>query len=436
MKSIKSHSCFTSLVVLIPLFAFFTISLAQTYAQNTSNENLLHQYIQEKGNNVITFDSSNIKMFWTDRSVLKQDNSFKILLNKKTKFESIPLHIQLANVKETQDCSIEVITDTPDIAFSVLNAKGKTVSSSTAKKSFIQHSILSSMFHLDETVFEDNVSYSFDLVFSSSISIEINIKAIILSFSQNKDSHFLLSPGESSVNLKNVSDQTLLSKENKDSFKVKGYYRRLMTKESFYVSENPLKASASLKNIGDVPLTIYFSYVLYSPKHNIVKRRNYPYKGINNILKVVSAEKGSDKIIVDAYPQWEKECYIALDAKDDLSDIPNEKLLNGRVVNIRKIDDHSTEISLDQKLDFSIEKGMGIRIHEANKQSSPLIAKKINPGEEFVLESIIKKGNATSEYSSSSIPMGVYYIKPVLICASNSDSTSYSLLISNFIVSY
>ena len=63
--------------LLILFMAFMTCSL---FAQDKDDEALLAHFIQARGNNTIVFDSSNVKMFWIDKSVLSRDKSFEILL--------------------------------------------------------------------------------------------------------------------------------------------------------------------------------------------------------------------------------------------------------------------------------------------------------------------------------------------------------------------
>ena len=127
------------------LFAFFASCIL--FGQNkqidtisdNNTEHLLFQYVQSKGNIIIPFDSVNIKQFWVDNSVLSRKDSFDILLTQQNthSFESVPLRIQLANVNETQDCKIEVIANTKDFGFSVLNGRSTVLSTSSKENDFL-----------------------------------------------------------------------------------------------------------------------------------------------------------------------------------------------------------------------------------------------------------------------------------------------------------
>lgn len=156
-------------------------------SENKTNDMLMNQYIESKGNSIIVFDASNIKQFWVDKSVVSRNNNIELYLNK---METIPLKIQLANVIETQDCNIEVISENPDLSFSITNNQSKAISTSTKADDFIQNHIFQSTFHIEDT--ED---FSFNILFSSDTSSILTIKKILLTFSDNKQSIFKGSPG-------------------------------------------------------------------------------------------------------------------------------------------------------------------------------------------------------------------------------------------------
>ena len=89
---------------------------------NTLDVNLLSQYVTSKGANIISFDASNIKQYWVDKTVKCESDHFNISLNldQSSRAESIPYRIQLINVNESQNCRIEVISDSQDLEFVVL----------------------------------------------------------------------------------------------------------------------------------------------------------------------------------------------------------------------------------------------------------------------------------------------------------------------------
>ena len=156
--------------------------------ETDSDDKLLSEYVNSKGSDIISFDFSNIKQFWISPTVLSRDNLIQIKLNDKR--ESELLKIQLANVIETQDCRIDIITNDSDLQFLVTNDKSTTLSTSSPERDFIHYHIVSAAFHL-----EDTKDFSFCLRFFSDKMETLTIKKILLSFSNNKESRYLGSPG-------------------------------------------------------------------------------------------------------------------------------------------------------------------------------------------------------------------------------------------------
>lgn len=410
-----------------------TISVfAQENGKNTlDDEKLIEQLIQAKGTNTIVFKPSNVKQFWIDKTVVSRKNAFEILLNEEKDYKSVPMKVQLANVNETQDCIVDVLTDTPNVSFSVLDSKGKVLSNSNESNDFIQYKDLTSRFHL-----EDVKDYSFNLRFSSTSSPSVSVKAVVFSFSKNKDTHFMTSPGSNKITKDDIVNQANLFENDKDSFYVKDTkYKVLTTTNSYYATNHPISYSATFKNTGNVRVAVYLRYVFYSKNHVELGRENFPYNSNSKTLTVISAEKGSDRIVVDSFSEFEKNCCIALNVKDNMSDIPNTTLLDAKVIEVKNTSDGHTEILLDKKLADNLEVGTQIRIHGPYYHGgvmSPAIT--IQPDEEKVLSAEINKIDSFYLYSTKGIPEGVYYVKPMIISAS--DNNNISLLIRDFFVTF
>lgn len=181
----------TKIISLVVFFSLIFIGNAQNDSAQ-KDARLLEDYIKSKGyTHPIEFTPSNIKQFWTDNTVFSKDDSINILLNNKEndQFASNLFKIQLLNVIETQDCIVDVITETKNVSFSVYNSKGKVISTPKVEYDFIQYHVVSSLFHL-----EDTDDFSFSLSFLSPQEI-IKIKRIVVSFSQNNNSVYSGSPG-------------------------------------------------------------------------------------------------------------------------------------------------------------------------------------------------------------------------------------------------
>ena len=266
-----------------------------------SNSILLQKYILSKGVNIIVFDESNIKQFWIDNSVLTKDNRINIILSSNTTNgnESVPLRIQLANVNEAQDCKVEVISETEDFGFSVLNNSSKVLSSSKKDNNFLNYSVASTVFHL-----EDTTELSFKLKFNSKISESLSIIKIILSFSSNKESTFLVSPGTINYSTSTLSTSSTISSSNSKSISVTGKQSAIFSNKKIITMANTFVSSVTIKNIGDTETTVYVGYGAYTQDGVWLNARNYPVS--DKVLKVLSSQEGSTSIFVDAYSDWKK----------------------------------------------------------------------------------------------------------------------------------
>lgn len=172
---------------------FFSCFYANA-APNDADIEMFNQFITAQGiSQTITFDASNIKQFWIDNSVISKGKDIMISLdgnNPQKQQSSIPLKIQLDNVCETQNCRIDVFTEDPNISF-VIENKSKTIGKSQPLDDFILLHDLSSTIHL-----EDTNDFSFNIRFiSKDNKSSVSIYKIVLSFSENKESSYLGSPG-------------------------------------------------------------------------------------------------------------------------------------------------------------------------------------------------------------------------------------------------
>lgn len=403
-------------------------------ASNSRDDaDLVDQYIKALGyNETIVFDASNIKQFWVDRSVASKDGLINIILKTSgtESWKSIPLKIQLANVLWTQDCIVDVITDKPDLSFSVTNSKSKLLSTSSVNDDFIQYHVYSSSFHM-----EDLPDYSFNLVFGAKDSYSLSIKKIILSFKDNKDATFLSSPGTLVVTDKDVSAKAVPADDGK-VFSVTGKNSGIFVKKNIILSNTPLNMSIKIKNVGQVPTAIRVGYIPYTKDQTRLDLNNYPYKNINAPLTVVSAEIDSNKIIVDSFPQWEKNCCIALHANDDLSDIPNTDLVDGKITDVKQIADGKVEITIDKPLKQTIKNGDRIRITGVGGTYFYLTVKVLQPGEEETFSASVLKDDNYLQFSGKSFSRGVYYVRPLILSYSSSSGEENTILISDFSISY
>jgi len=421
---------------------FLSICSPMLFAQKANQDLkddsiLLDDYIKSKHNSsIIVFDSNNAKQFWIDKSVFCKDNVINIQLEQSnnTSFESVPLKIKLVNVNEAQDCKVELISKNSDVAFSVLNEKKASLSKSSLEEKFIDYNVYSSTFHL-----EDAKDFSFFIKAMSDSADVLSVKSIVLSFTPNKNGTYLSSPGTLKItkdNL-NVYGNTIESvSDSSFSLSFTGTSNLIISKNKIIVEYNTFEVHMKVKNTGDAPVIVNSGFSPYNREGVVLRKSSYPYKGNNKILSVISSTKGSNSIIVDDYPEdWAKNGVIALNAKDDLSDIPNTSFAKERISEIKKNEDGSAEIILISPLSEEIQKGTKIRIHDGSGGYVYTNVQKINPGEEIELESTIKKDDSYLEYSPKAFSRGVYSVTP-LIAFGLIGEGAHSVLISDYSISY
>ena len=400
-------------------------------AQNKDNE-LIENYMKSKANSpYISFDASNIKQFWIDKSVSAQNGNINILLNKsKDTFESIPLKIQLANVDKTQDCRVDIITDSPDIDFSVVNSKSKVLSTKTEQDTFIQYTITSASFHLEESD-----SFSFNLKMSSKKSDIARIKGIYLSFERN--GNYLASPGKINFTKNNTRFEGAKNNiNNLDAIEVTGKNSRVISNHKICTSNNTFDISVKVKNIGKTPTKISVGFIPYTKNGVKLDLTNYPYNDINNVLKVISSNKEKGTIVVDKNPVWSKGCYLSLNAKEDLSDVPSTTLVNGTIAAIKKLEDGHAEITMSAPLNDSMKEGTCLRVNGIWRPYLYTNEKVLNPGEEEVFSGTIKHDDNFLRFSNEAISRGVSYVVPVVLSYSVDPKEENTVEVSDFKVSY
>ena len=432
---ITSRTLFNKRLFLALLPAFFVSAFVAVdlKAGDEKDAQLLDEFIRSKGYPLsIVFDASNIKQFWIDNSVSAKGNTINILT---PGGKSVPLKFQLVNVKESQDCKVEVITESPDMAFSVQDSKAKKISSASVQNDdFLDYHVVSSVFHL-----EDASDFRFNLVFESGFSTDVlKIKKIVLSFSRNKDSFFLDSPGSLKITKDNVTlRRAAVEGAGNGAFAVTGTQSVVLSKNNIFVTDNTLNTSITVKNTGTTDTKVMLGFAVYDKDHVWLNFQHYPYNNVNKVLTVISAEKDSSKIIVDSYPdEWRKNCFIALNAKEDLSDVPNRNSISSKVADVKKLENGQCEIILDKPLDKTIEKGTAIRFNASGAGYLTTETKVLKPGEEAVLTTTIQKDNAFFEYSPKAFSRGVYYVTPLLMSYSVDSTKENTIQVSDFTVSY
>ena len=414
------------------LLIFNAIASAQYNSIKTSGgddeiDDLLNQYLKSKGNNNIVFDSTNIKQYWTDKSVASLDGSIAIVLENGNESKLFP--IQIVNVNESQDCKIDIITDSPDLMYCIADEKSNIISVSSKGDDFINFKTYSAIVHM-----EDIPDFKFNIKFMSSVKKNLSIKKIVMSFSNNKSSNFLSKPF-----LMELSDSdfnpTNIKAIDSSSFSITGRQNVLICKKKIIISNGVLTSSVKIKNIGNNTASIYIGYAAYTKKGAKIDGKNFPFRNNNRILNVIADSKDTSILLVDSYSEWTKNCFLAINAAEDMSDIPNTTLLEGRIVEFIKNEDGTASIVLDKKITSPIPKGSKLRIHGLSGAYIYTNTTKLQPGEEEVFSSQISRDENILEYTSKAFSRGVYYVVPIILSYST-DSYDNTVLISDFSLSY
>ena len=232
-----------------------------------------------------------------------------------------------------------------------------------------------------------------------------------------------------------VRTNSIISKNNVNSFFVTGKQTAIFSLQKILTTNNTLVNSVTIKNTGNVAVNVFWGYGIYTKDNTWLNSKNFPFQNINNVLKVISSSDRGDTIIVDSYPDWAKNCHLALNAKEDMSDIPNT-FLAGTVSEIKQNEKGQAEITLNTPFTSKIEEGTMLRINGQGGAYLYTNTKNLQPGEEHVFNSTIKKDETFLEYSSKAFPKGVYYVVPVILSYSVDSDKENTIMISNYTVLY
>ena len=134
--------------------------------------------------------------------------------------------------------------------------------------------------------------------------------------------------------------------------------------------------------------------------------------------------------------EWSKDCYLCIDAKEDMSDIPNVSFADGKIVDIVKLDDNRAEITLDKPNSSGIKTGTNVRVHGKSGAYLYAYSKTLNPGEECLISSEIQKDETLLQYTSKAFSRGVFCVVPIILSYSTDPSKENTILVEEFTTSY
>ena len=414
----------TMSLVLLAFLSFLASAQTNSYKDD---EAMLDSFIQSRGyESTIIFSASNIKQFWPEKNVISQDNIIKIRLD--SQLQSSLLKIKLANVNVSNECKVDIISKNSDFKFNILADKSKVLSISSSEDDFINYHIESASFKLNKTN-----ALSFFLQFVSSTSSELKINRIILSFPLNTYSSSTEAFAIKRDNYETRGAQ-VTTDENKNCL-ITGKNSCFLGKKLTLPSQTPLHSYISVKNTGKTATKLYVGYCVYDEEGSKFDGKNYPYQDINKIFKVISSSKDSNIIVVDGFSEWNKNCFLALDANEDMSDIPN-KTFAGKIVDFKKNEDGLFEITLDEPLKSEIKGGTKVRVHGRSGSYLYTYYCTLLPEEEIAFYATIAKDDSFLRYSSEAFSRGAYYVVPLLLSYSDVPQEDNTIIIKDYSISY
>jgi len=227
-----------------------------------------------------------------------------------------------------------------------------------------------------------------------------------------------------------------ISSSDNDSFSLTGKNTFTTSNDLFPVSSsNNLRLTATVKNNGDARTRVFLGYIFYDIDQNQIGSEMYPFKDTDRILTVLNINQNKTILSVDSLPAWKEKCTVAIHAKEDLSDIPNNTLLNGEIVDVQQMNDGTVQIKMNKPIQLPDYKNTTIRINNPRGAYAYTNIKVLEPGESFTFASCIAKYDTYHRYSSHAISKGVYYVKPLLLSYSLADEYN-TILVSDFSLNY
>lgn len=247
---------------------------------------------------------------------------------------------------------------------------------------------------------------------------------------------YLFSPGciTLSKDTLYLARASLLQTES-SSFVVKGNKSAIVLQKKIVISDKIVHTTATIKNIGEITANLLIGFSVYTKEHVKLDHRNFPYSHSNKVLKVISSAQGSNQMVVDSLSAWSKNCLMAIDVQDDLSDIPNNTFLEEKIVDMKPTDDGHAVLYLDKPLSKVLEEGTKIRVHGLPGSYLYTIKKTLLPGEEEEMKSTIQMASLL-EFSPEGFPKGTFYINPIILSYSADSQNDNTIIIKDYTISY
>lgn len=402
----------------------------------------------DKDSGTFVMDSENVMQYWIDDCVFRHNGKILIELSpvaeidtdsekkeeddddeEKQQFECSFLKLKIPELNRKKDFTVSVSFATPGVQYQLFDRFHKLFytspvsnGSQTELPTFLLHS---SEFAGSELFFK----------FTSSEVDTVNINKITIDYQSNPDFIYrkLFYVASDQFDSKLISANTFAY-----TYSATGKRTMLIAKGKIVVpeKESAIKMSVKVRNTGKNPTRIYVGYKYFDKDRTHISSGSFPAKGTNSIVNVVSSKAGSNTLIVDAMPKYSKGNCIALNARTDLSDVPNLSLLDGNISAVKELPDGKAEITMSLPIKTAVPKGTPVRIHQGAGMFLYMNDQILQPGEEKVFTSSISKDESSHLYTSDSIATGVYYVSPLILSYSTDANLDNTVKISDWVLTY
>ena len=125
-----------------------------------------------------------------------------------------------------------------------------------------------------------------------------------------------------------------------------------------------------------------------------------------------------------------------MNAREDKSDVPNTTLLDSKIGEVKKMENGYSEITLVGAPKKKLKKDDMIRIHGSSSSNLYVGSKTLQPGEEAVISSAIRKNDDFLQFLPESFSKDVFYVVPFIRSKSQEQNAGHTIAFENFVISY
>ena len=190
--------------------------------------------------------------------------------------------------------------------------------------------------------------------------------------------------------------------------------------------------STTVKNLGGEDTMVYLGFSPIDAKGIPIACAAVNHRANSFTSLVKDAKKGDNFLILKDASAWNTTSTttaVALDAKEDFSDMPNNFRLYP-VTKIEKLEDGTWRVETRQKLNRDLPAGTNVRQHNAGGYLYTGGAVKLKPGEERVMKGTIKGLDQPGSYNPRKWPVGT--VKTQVVLLSNHSHKKCPMQFTNF----